>query len=305
MANNLEIYETMCAYFDGELSLEEEKKFLEMVEKDPELKKEFEWEEKMIFNSLPAYRELALPASDAGIAAYAGEEEAPAPVIIPETRYRFYKKWAIAASILAIGFLVALVFILTKKPSGNSISDNKSGKLKPFSPKNNSNNDTIFNDKGLESGIAARIKIQKEVNNLARYEPDLTIEPPQLGQLQEAMATGEYSSIPALSEESFLVRGGNNEEDLVKAYALFYKGIALLELNKDSAAVITLKKVTAMKNIPSSLAENAEWNLSKAYFKSGEKEKAISVLQRLLQKTSFPHKKEGNVLLRLINKKTE
>lgn len=305
MANNLEIYETMCAYFDGELSLEEEKKFLEMVEKDPELKKEFEWEEKMIFNSIPNYQELTEPASDAGIAAYSGVDNTPAHITKTKAKYLFYKTWAIAASIIAICFLLYLLLVHPKKQSGEIITDNKPGKETPAIPPVKTLQDSLNRANEIQKEIAAREIMKKKVNNLGRHEPDLSVESPQLGQLQEAFATKDYAVIPAFSEESFLVRGGDNEREIIKAYALFYKGIAFLELNKDSAAVSTLKKVIGLKNIPAALSAETAWNLSKAYYKSGNKEEARSLLNELLTRKNFPYVKEGKVLLDLINEKTE
>jgi tetratricopeptide (TPR) repeat protein len=306
MAITIEMYETICAYFDGELSLDEEKRFLELVEQDPELKKEFEWEEKMIFNSVPDYKDLSAIASDTGLAGYSIKDEASPATIISNLKPRFYKKWAIAASLLAILSTIALILVLSdnNKSNSNKISienfNHKDSQTVIFALIKNKQ-DSIKKIKKNELEIATANLKKKEINGLGRHQPDLSAESPQLGQIQEAFITGDYSGTIDLSDKPFTVRGNGSEKEILKAYALFYKGIANMEINNDSTAIPILKKVLEYELSMPKLVLEARWNLCKAYYKSGKTAEAKKILDQLLSTDGFIYTLEGQKLSKMIS----
>lgn len=300
MAITIELFEKMCDYFDGKLSLEEEKKFLEIVAKDPELKKEFEWEEEMIFNSVPSQQEELPIASDAGIHDVEIPEYTTSPPFYSTLRSMFNRKLAIAASLL-IGVTILTLLILRwsnfKFQKEKEIVKNDSTLIKKNNP------DTTATVKE-QIAIAAALKLKKErVNNLGRHKPYLQSESPLLGEVQVAYIKKEYAGTIKLSENITQLRGTEMDTANIKAYAAFYKGIAYLELDKDSIAIHILNDVvTKYKQFPVLVLE-AQWNLCKAYYKTGKKEEALKLLQQLLSNPRFIFKSEGKILLNMI--KTE
>lgn len=297
MAITVELYAKMCDYFDGKLSLEEEKNFLEMVANDPELKKEFEWEEEMIFNSVPLHQEEMAIASDAGLHDVEIPVDTTARPFYATLRSIVNVKWAVAA-LLIIGFTIIAMLILKWNDfkSGKEIVKSDSSLIKKNIP------DTTVVDIDADRIIIADLKLKKErVNNLGRHKPDLQLESPLLGEVQVAYTKKEYAGTIKLTENITQLRGTDLDSANIKGYAAFYKGIAQLELDKDSIAISTLNNVIAKYKQFPVLVQEAQWNLCKAYYKTGKNEEALKLLQPLVSNPRFIFKPEGEKLLKMIN----
>lgn len=298
MAIIIELYKKMCAYFDGKLTLEEEKEFLELVENDPELKKEFEWEEEMIFNSVPRYKDELLVASDAGI----HDVEIPAfkssPSATAKLRSIFTRKFAIAASLfIAIGMLAFLIMRWSslKFQKENGLVKNDSTLIKK------KNQDTTFNNINNDLVIIADLKIEREqVNKLGRHKPDPLAESPLLGEVQVAYVKKEYTRTIKLTDQITQLRGGETDKANIKAFAAFYKAIAFIELNNDSAAINILTGIVENEKQFPDLVQEAKWNICKAYYKIGKKEAALKLLTQLLSNPDFLFKADGKKLLNML-----
>lgn len=301
MAITIELYKKMTAYFDGKLTLEEEKAFLELVEKDPELKKEFEWEEEMLFNAIPGQQEEIVIASDGGIREIDIPENTPEPSFKSVIRSIFTSKLAIAAS-LVIGFTLLTLLILRlgnfKNQPEKVIVKNDSTLIKE------KNQDTIKAGNEEDIMYLAALKLKKErINNIGRHKPDLQAESPLLGEVQIAYVKKEYTNVVKLSDNITQLRGSEADSANIKAFAAFYKAIAYLEQDKDSIAIIRLNNVIANHKQFPVLVMEAQWNLSKAFYKTGKNAEADKLLHQLLSKPGFLFKKEGEQLQNMI--KTE
>ncbi len=298
MAIKIELFEKMCDYFDGKLSLEEEKSFLEIVANDPELKKEFEWEEKMIFNSVPQHQQELLIASDAGIHEAEIPEYATPRPFYATLRSMFNLKLAVAA-VLIVGISMLTLLILRwsnfKSEKEKEIVKNDSTLIKKNIP------DTNTTVKDNEQSATATLKLKKErVNNLGRHKPNLELESPLLGEVQVAYTKKEYTGTIKLLENITQLRGTEPDSANIKAYAVFYNGIAHLEMDKDSSAIRLLKQVVEKYKQFPVLVQAAQWNLCKAYYKIGKNEDALKLLQALFSNSRFIFKSEGQTLLNMI-----
>jgi len=295
MAITIELYKKMTAYFDGKLTLEEEKEFLEMVENDPELKKEFEWEEELIFHSVPTYKEELPIASDAEV----NEVEIPEYTdssFNSKRRSVFTRKFAIAASlIIAVSILSLQIMRWSDFKFRKEKEIVKNDSIKINTP------DTIAVDKEKEQTAITALKLKKmRVNNLGRHKPDLELESPLLGEVQVAYVNREYPGTIKLTEKITQLRGTEMDTANIKAYAAFYKGVANLELDNDSIAIRMLNEVAVKYKQFPILVQEAQWNLSKAYYKTGKNEDALKLLQRLLSNPRFLFKSEGENMRNMI-----
>jgi tetratricopeptide (TPR) repeat protein len=77
-------------------------------------------------------------------------------------------------------------------------------------------------------------------------------------------------------------------------YALFYKALSFMELNKTIEAIVTLNEFDLAKN--NSFTPFVKWYLSLAYIKDNQKEKAIPLLKSL-SKTENPQQEMAKKLL--------
>ncbi len=301
MAITIELYKKMCAYFDGKLTLEEEKEFLELVENDPELKKEFEWEEEMIFNSVPKHKDELLLASDAGIHDVEIPEFISTPASSAILRSIFTRKFAIAASLfIAIGILA--VFIM--RWSNLKIQIEKNLVINDSNFNNKNIPDTGFIDTSKEQFIIAALKINKEqVNKLGRHIPDLQVESPLLGEVQVAYVKKQYAGTIKLTDQFTQLRGSETDKANIKAFAAFYKAIAFIELNNDSAAIKILSGIIENEKQFPDLVLEAKWNICKAYYKIGKNEAALKLLMPLLSNSGFLFKVDGEKLLQMLKTK--
>jgi hypothetical protein len=299
-----ELYEKMCSFFDGELSKEDEIAFLELVAKDPELKKEFEWEEQMMFNAYPQYKEEVLIASDAGV------EE----VEIPEKKIRHFpsptvwallrNKFSVAASLFIIAVIALLLVFLSRKKedAGTGIaktsipvfSPPKLPLVKLLPP------DTAVKNKIRDYAVVSWEREMKEVNKLGLHKPDINSESPLLGEVQSAFIKEEYANLIALADNTSQLRGVNSDSENIRIYAAFYKGIGLIQLNRDSAAIPVLKKMIQGKRIPPTIVLEAKWNIARAYYKTRKKADAAKIIESLLAEPGFTFKKEAEKLRSMI-----
>jgi hypothetical protein len=299
-----ELYEKMCSFFDGELSKEEEIAFLELVAKDPELKQEFEWEEQMMFNAYPRYKEEILIAADAGI----GEVEIPEKKIprhtVPRVRNLYSNKFAVAASLFIITVIALLLVFLSRKNDDAAtgiakmdtpvFSPSKLPFVKLLPP------DTTVINKTTDYAAVSWEKQMNEVNKLGLHKPDIDTESPLLGEVQQAFVNEEYANLIALADNTSQLRGVNSDSENIRRYAAFYKGIGLIQLNRDSAAIPVLQKIIRDKRTPYKIVLEAKWNIARAYYKTRKKAEALAVIEFLLAEPAFTFKKEAEKLLLMI-----
>jgi hypothetical protein len=305
MGMTIELYETMCAYFDGKLTLEEEKKFLEKIDSDPELMKEFEWEEQLMYKSAQEQKELLSPviASDAGIVR-TGEEPVSKPVAKMRPVYYRYR-WAIAAGVAGV-IMLTFIFIYTKeKPEGKKIEwvnwDWHLPKIKPIIP------DTPRPDpnelREIQERLVANARKEKQrqiITKLGRHAPDPVTEPVEVSKIQEDYVMNKHEENLVTTSKPIISRGGDTEKEKIKAYATFYRGLSFLELNKDSAAISTLTALLQMKDEFPDLVLEARWNMSKAYYKNGDKKTALAILNKLITTDGFMFKADAKKLIKMI-----
>ena len=300
MAITPDLYKTMCAYFDGELTLEQEKKFLEQVEKDPALKMEFEWEEKMIFNAVPYYQDEKILASDANFHYAETEKENSVNKPFLNAQPNFFNKWAVAASlVILIGLFAVIIFLKTKStPEHNEglVKEHKNIPGVLISDTSGRINDTTIQI----ANILKKGNRKKQVNKLGVHRPNISIEPQELGQIQEAFIKENYTAAIQLTSKSMKVRGNAPDEDRLQAYLLFYKGISYMELNNDSAAIRTFKTLIEKKNVLLELLEESKWNLAKAYYKSDNSKEALMILESLIKINGFEYAAEVKKLMEIL-----
>jgi len=302
MAITPDLYKTMCAYFDGVLTLEEEKLFLEQVEKNPELKTEFEWEEKMIFNAVPFYQEEKILASDANFHYDETETENSVNKPFLNAQPNLFRKWAIAASLLILIGVFAIIIILKTKTTTEhnkglvKENENIPGVLIPDS--SSAIHDTSKKEQTVN--ILKTVYRKKQVNKLGLHRPNISVEPQELGQIQEAFLKEKYTGAIQLTTKSMQVRGNAPSEDRLQTYLLFYRGISYLELDNDSAAIRTFKTLIEMKNVLPELMEESRWNLAKAYYKSDNSMKALLILKELIKISGFEYAAEVKKLMEMI-----
>ena len=300
MAITPDLYKTMCAYFDGELTLEEEKFFLEQVEKDPALKMEFEWEEKMIFNAVPFYQEEKILASDANFHYDETETENSVNKPFLNAQPNFFNKWAVAAFLVILIGVFAIIIILKTKttPEHNEdfVKENKNipGVLIPDTSRQ-VHDTTIEIVNILKTGNR-----KKQVNKLGIHRPNISAEPQELGQIQEAFVKEDYTRAIQLTSKSMKVRGNTPGEDQLQAYLLFYKGTSYMELDNDSAAIRTFKTLIEKKNMLLELSEETKWNLAKAYYKSDNSKEALLILEGLIKINGFEYAAEVKKLMEML-----
>ncbi len=311
MAMTEQLYATMCAYFDGKLSLEEEKKFLAAVDSDPELRKEFEWEESILYSNALKRQggtELVI-ASDGGLL-NTGYEAAVTDggvlIMRPGNAYR-RRQIAVAGLVLAI---LVLAFIYYNRqvqtipwkqldwagityPAAPDTAVKKQQVDLNNPPKQNTNNDLI--------AAAAKAKARRDaaVNKIHRYQPDLEKEFVETTILKDNHVSGNFEANTRITRDDLKTRGGNPEQEKIFAYADFYKGIAYIELNNDSAAVRILSKLNEAPIVPE-LVQEVRWNLAKALYKSGSKQVAVKLLNALLINPAFEKKTAVKALLQMI-----
>jgi hypothetical protein len=315
MSLTAEQYQTMCAFFDGELSHKEERIFLAQVAADAELNREFEWEEKMMYGTVPQRSEELAIAADSGIAAWQ-----PA---VPETKSQgtpliiWLRKWRFqVAACLVIGFLTALLLINKQgKDKKNEIA------VKPTIPvKNMGKKIEILKDSNKAVNIPEKVKRGDSIppvenrkppvpvapmneaainRHFPPHEPDIAEEPAQFGIVQNEFAKEDYTAALAASNEVPETRGGNDEEKRVLAYTHFYKGLSLIELNRNKEGLAYLAKVMPLKKEFAQLADEANWFSTKAYLKMKNSGKAIEILQQLSAPNSkSAYKKRATAVLK-------
>ncbi|HMC99182.1 MAG TPA: hypothetical protein VKH37_03485 [Ferruginibacter sp.] len=288
-----EFYDKMCDYFDGKMSKDEQRSFLEMVHKDPVLLKEFEWEEKMIYNAA-ANDEDAIKyqfiQSD-GVGEIDVPEDTPPIPINSKTRSIFANRWAVAATILLLIGLVTLVIVLLNRSSKQTEIAGGDSTVKKATPKDS----TVITPK---VDIAS---LDSSINKLGRHQPDYIGESPLLAQVQEAYSKQDYVNVVHFADNISDLRGSDPYANNAKAYAMFHKAIGEIEQNKDSLAVASLNEVIKKRAVPG-LVQEAQWNLCKALFKSGKKEEASRLLGQLLAQSNFKFRSAGEKLQAIINK---
>jgi hypothetical protein len=300
MAMTIKLYETMCAYFDGKLTLEEEKSFLEMVDSDPELKKEFEWEEQLIYKT--AFKEKPVPviASDAGLLHVVPAEAPPArePVRLRPLFYR--RRWAIAAVMAGAIATGVAIWYNSKTQYGDEI---KWVNWRLYWPRIDTSKQVLPNKPpGINDQIAQQQKKQekdKVINNSKPYEPDYDNTPVEVSIVMNNYENEDYEAVLENTSKPITVRGNEADKKRIQAYATFYRGLAFLRLNRDSAAVLTFNGLLKQK-APAELVTEIKWNLAKAYYKDGNKQAATAVLQQLLAAADVTFKTDVKKLLGMI-----
>lgn len=302
MPITIEQYNRMCAYFDGEMLLEEEKAFLEEIENDPELKKEFEWEEKIIFNSVPDAIEQQLIASDNGV------REISKPVdVLPSIQLRQQGRRIgriiLAAACTGILALLLVNVIQRKSPpvSKDLITKENKDDHKPGQQNDSStiNHLPAPNHRDQQFVNQELLKRRKRVNALGRHQPDLVAESPLLGEVQVAFADENYADVEYKADHISPTRGDEPDKENIKVYVIFYKGISNIELNKDSIALVQLSDVVKKSATFPALAKEARWNMAKAYYKLSQMSESRNILQKLSLEKAFPFKKDVAKLLLL------
>lgn len=97
---------------------------------------------------------------------------------------------------------------------------------------------------------------------------------------------GNYQKSTTLFSEIY----ANDKQD----YALFYKGLSQLELNKTVEAITTLKNIDLTKN--NNFTPFVKWYLALGYVKENQKQNAIPLLKSLTE-TENPQKEIAEKLL--------
>jgi hypothetical protein len=305
MVMTFELYETMCAYFDGKLTLEEEKKFLEKIDSDPELRKEFEWEEQLIYKVAQQEREIAIIASDAGYMADGVYEEKEACKPIHKLRPAYYKyKWAIAAAVIGMIITTTLLITNRQKPTGKTIEwTNGKWRFPPYNPIKDSPVISPSKLQDLNRLIAKAEKEKKrkeEITKTGKHLPNPAIEPIETAMIQQNYAQGKAKENIEETAKKITSRGGDDEKEKIEAYVRFYRGLSFLELNNDSGAIRTLTPLLQKKDQFAELVLEAKWNIGKAHYKRGDKKTALAIFQELIATNGFMFKEEAQKLIKMI-----
>jgi hypothetical protein len=315
MGMTIELYETMCAYFDGKLTLEEEKRFLEKIDSDPELRKEFEWEERLIYKLAQEAKVVDIgggivsdgwSVNDTAVKENPVWKPGPIQLAILHIKQHFVfrrYKWAIAAAVA--GLIVTSVYLIRQKPTGENVEwvnwDWHLPKIKPIIP------DTPGQDpnklREINERLMAKARKEKQwriITKFGRHVPDPVTEPVEVSKIQEDYVMNKHEENLVTTSKPIISRGGEADKEKINAYAAFYRGLSFLELNKDSAAIRTLAALLPKKDQFPELVLEARWNMSKAYYKNGDKKTALAILNELLTTDGFMFKADAKKLIQMI-----
>lgn len=283
MALSEEQYNQMSQYFSGQMNPEEESLFFNNIAADEEWHSEFELQ-KLLRGKQDVYKDLPQILNEVNkedeqykkdkerlskIKKSVETERDKRPVEIP-VRKIAYRQWLVAASVLAFVVLCVLsIYYFSKKNNPEIVKQ----------PNRNPIDTLHKNDSQVtQEPNTAYLAYEKFYTP---YQPGDNI-PVELQNAAVNYKLKKYQvAFDEFSDISEKRGNGYGEQKVIDAYTVFYKGLCLLELKKDSAAYIELSKAYNNQGMLKNVRDDVLWYYALASLKNNRKEQAVSLISNI------------------------
>lgn len=289
----------IAAYFDDAMTAAEEEAFMQELDSNEALRREFE-DELLVRGllgeakeNLVSGKELLPQPTGARLATMEkpvedkGVQNKQVPVVPMVRRYRL-----VAA--VAIGLVVTTVlFLLAKKDRSDAVvqtntKKDTAAKLTKAGP----HGDTPDN----RMPALVQNKKRDSAFNLF-YEPYRSEnDPPEVGDLYTAYRKGRYAEVLSATEADIQLMGTGDREDVLAQYLHLYKGLSYLAENKPVPAIEQFNE--AMKKSNASFYQ-AQWYCALAWLRAGEIDKSLMQLKNI-SGTASPYVNKAKNLISLL-----
>lgn len=300
-----EEYNIICAYFNDELSDEQEALLMQQLAEYPELMAQFELElmlqrgldKEALIEALAAVTAPGFETADAHIEMLRQTMQADKDEKIFTPVISFFERYKVVLTAAAVLILIVLGNLIIN-PQHKNIIATLFQKDKPVIDSIKKENDTIklfVTPKEKEPMIA--FLSPKEL--YAKYHTfyDGSDKPPdELVAIASWIKNKKYEQVVAKNENEYIYRDDLKDE-LTPAFFCFYKGVSLLELNKLDSATIYFAKTIKDKNIPAVLKYKTQWYYALALLKKEDTVAAEKLFTEIAGDQNSPyHTKALSVL---------
>lgn len=284
-----EEYENKIAkYLEGNMSDEEEEMFMQELNDNAALRKQYE--EELLVSALlsnedkkvESIQDSSFHKKDDNLK---GRKHNVRNVPFPAftTGYKY-----IAAATLVIAISVSVFFITQNKNVQHPVvaeSNNKKNapantdsslNTQPYSKNDDSLAESLFNE--YYTGYTSK-NDPAEISNYYSYYQNK-----------------QYDKVIHAQKSGYEVMGTDNRQQVLNQYMLLYKGLAYLETNNIKNAIKSFDSVLKTSGKNSSIYYNAEWYCTLSYLKENNITKADSVLDNILQSAS-PYKNQATQII--------
>ncbi|MBE7170171.1 MAG: hypothetical protein INR73_06255 [Williamsia sp.] len=300
--------EKLIAYFEGKLSAEEEISFLQEVENDEALQKEFDWELLLRYEQFNELNTIAhqdqaeeFEPADAHIDRIkeawkqGGTQEGSVQPASPVVRLR---RFTVAAAIFVLALGAALFYLLYFKKQTPDVVHREppvkhdSGRI---------HEEKMLPDPGNRERVLAENseRAEKAYKKYYRKYTGSEEDPVQASKYLYAYNESRYDDVINGTAKELISKGANTPNSTLEAYLNFYQGISYLHTKKSAPAITKLREVLGQVSSKNQLYYDASWYLAMAYLQGGTPADASQLLQQLADsKRNTSYKKRAAAILK-------